>query len=131
MGTRRDLVEIDGHLASLPAATHFDPKDLAEARWLGKRPLFGGDLRLLTHPPGIRYFADRELLIPPHPTSKYDGRANGPRVSKAHQSFFDRLRREEPDRIVCAPVQGADVDQFDRHVTVRDAIYDLAEPVAQ
>jgi site-specific DNA-cytosine methylase len=125
MGTRRDLVEIDGKLASLPKPRFFAKRDLKEIRRLGKRADGRESLRLLLHSPGIRYFPDRPLLIPPRPTSRYDGRGGGLLVSKGFQRFFERLRREQPDRIVDGPCGDERADDFGRHTTVRDAIGDL------
>ncbi len=106
MGTRRDLWHCEGVLASLPKPFCFSDPDLAIVRDLEGRPLFADELAILTHAPGIRYFPDRKLLIPPKPI-----RQNGPSEeharSKSFQEFYAKLRREEPDRIVEGP-QGGD-----------------------
>lgn len=123
MGTRRDIVEIEGKLGSLPRPTFFDKAELrriAEARALGE------DYSSLVRAPGIRYFHDRELLIPPRPTSKYEGAHNGLLVAKGYQEFFDRLAAEEPDRIVEEPIN--DSQTYDDHITVWEAIGDPPEP---
>ncbi len=86
MGTRRDLAEIDGSLASLPAPTNFSDRDLLLIE--------GGEVRL-SRPAGIRYFPDRVVLIPPHPVSH----AGDGRVSQGHLRFYDRLLADEPDRV--------------------------------
>lgn len=104
MGTRRDLWEIEGKLGSLPQPMYFDPQDLKELSWLDKRPLFSREAGLLRHAPGVRYFPDRKLLIPPEPT--YGGR-----VSKKFQAFYERLYRDEPDRIVTDPQGREAVDE--------------------
>ncbi len=107
MGTRRDLWHCDGVLASLPKPQCFSDPDLAILRDLEGRPLFRSELDLLTHAPGIRYFPDRKLLIPPKPI-----RQNGPTQqharSKSFQEFYAKLRRDEPDRIVDAPQGGCE-----------------------
>jgi DNA-cytosine methyltransferase len=99
VGTRRDLFAINGTLASLPAPQNFFDQDLKKIELWTPAPLFHGeDLELLTHPPGIRYFPDRPVLVPPVPI-----RSNGqecPGRSKSFIEFYRKLRREEPDRIV-------------------------------
>ena len=96
MGTRRDLWECDGILACLPRPQYFAHQDLQMLQTLTAGPLWHPQSELLTHAPGIRYFPDRELLIPPRPVF------NGKR-SKGFQEFYRRLRVQEPDRIVTNP----------------------------
>ncbi len=97
-GTRRDIFEIDDMLASLPAPQHFDTKDIKVIKTLSER-----EYDLYTHAPGIRYFPDRELLIPPSPLG--NRRSDGSlRRSKRFIEFYRRLEKEEPGRIVKAPV---------------------------
>lgn len=104
MGTRRDLADIDGIMGSLPKPQFFAKEDLKEMAWLERRPIFQNDLELMRHAPGIRYFPDRPFLVPPRPVTNWDEDASG-RIGKGYQQFFDRLRREEPDRIVDGPVE--------------------------
>lgn len=101
MGTRRDLVECDGILGSLPGPTHFDQRDLDYLASVERETLFGIDSRaeMLRHPPGIRYFPDRPVLFPPAPTNA--GGRTEPFIE-----FYRRLRKEEPDRIVDRPIGG-------------------------
>lgn len=96
MGTRRDLVDIEGILGSLPEPQNFAEPDLEAIKVVEHKPLFIAEYERLTRPPGIRYFTDRPILIPPHPTNKG-------RRSKKFMDFYDRLEREEPDRIVKHP----------------------------
>lgn len=104
MGTRRDLFACEGVLASLPAPECFSDPDLDQIRLLDAAPLFcAEDLRLLTHPPGIRYFPDRPVLIPPRPIGKTDPKSGNHARSKTFIEFYRRLYREEPDRIVANP----------------------------
>lgn len=88
MGSRRDLVEIDGKLAHLPKPQNFNQSDL---------DLLAGTMfpeeHLITQAPGIRYFPDRPFLKPPAPTH-----ANG--RTETFLRFYGDLLREEPDRIV-------------------------------
>jgi DNA-cytosine methyltransferase len=96
-GTRRDLVECEGVMASLPEPTHFAPADLAVMEAIKASMLFPQiEIQRFTHAPGIRYFPDRPVLSPPSPT--FDGSR-----SSGYLEFYDRLEREEPDRIVRAP----------------------------
>ena len=98
MGTRRDLFAIEGCLGSLPAPHTFSDSDLIVATDLADRPLFGEEFQSVTRAPGIRYFADRPVLTPPAPQHGDNGRA------KNFREFYDRLAREEPDRLVFEPV---------------------------
>lgn len=102
MGTRRDLAA-KGMLAALPKPQCFAEADLAKIRAINEQgllvPLQSEDLECLMHPPGIRYFPDREVLIPPEPT-------HGGLVPKKYQEFYRNLRRNEPDRIVTYPEGG-------------------------
>jgi site-specific DNA-cytosine methylase len=108
MGTRRDLFDLDGMIASLPAPSHFHQTDLDKIQAIESAPsLFPGeivadaeDLELLRHPPGIRYFPDRPVLAPPGPCQA-SGR------NRSFLDFFRKLRREEPDRIVTLNSHGA------------------------
>ena len=90
MGTRRDLSEIEGNMAGLPAPICFGGRDLKIVR-------AGGDeAAKRQRPPGIRCFPDRPILVPPspQPIGESDGRP------KHYLDFYDRLERDEPDRIV-------------------------------
>jgi DNA (cytosine-5)-methyltransferase 1 len=88
MGTRRDLAENKGILASLPGATHFSQRDLDQMA----SSLFP-DQDIACHPPGVRYFPDRPFLKPPHPN--HDGQR-----SQAFIEFYSGLIQNEPDRLV-------------------------------
>lgn len=103
MGTRRDLVEIEGGLASMPKPQCFATPDLDRLKWFEGAPLFHQeDIALMTHAPGVRYFPDRPVLRVPEPTSN---NGDGDRVrSKTFIEFYRKLREEEPDRIVEEPV---------------------------
>ncbi len=48
----------------------------------------------------LRYFPDRPVLIPPAPDNHNGYREPG------FRAFYDRLEREEPDRLVMAPSGG-------------------------
>jgi site-specific DNA-cytosine methylase len=93
MGTRRDIAEIEGTIASLPRPENFHEKDLAEMKIVCPDGLYRERYELLTHAPGVRYFPDRPVLIPPPPTG-HDGR------NEKFLEFYRQLRRDEPDRIV-------------------------------
>jgi len=97
MGTRRDLHEIDGLLGAFPAPETFQKHDLKLIR--AQAP----EARHITRPPGIRYFSDRPLLIPPAPIRH--GQEGG-RIKKFIE-FYERLEREEPDRIIAEPQGGS------------------------
>lgn len=104
MGTRRDLVECDGILASLPEPQNFSKDDLAVL----DSPLvtlFGEEesqqAKLIRHAPGVRYFPDRPFLRPPHPNNSADSEHHGRSVS--HIEFYRNLIENEPDRIITAP----------------------------
>jgi DNA (cytosine-5)-methyltransferase 1 len=99
MGTRRDIYEQRGQLASLPAPQNFDTSDLERIHMLAGLPLYDEERQLILQAPGVRYFPDRPVLIPPQPTRHgfEGGRASG------FVEFYRRLRREEPDRIVTSP----------------------------
>lgn len=125
MGTRRDLVDCEGKLASLPKPTCFSKPDLARISELTVAENWE-ELDLLTHAPGIRYYPDRPVLVPPRPTRRED-QLSGLNRSKGFKEFYRKLKREEPDRIVEAPRD--EIGYFDRHVTVWDAIGDLPELV--
>jgi DNA-cytosine methyltransferase len=101
MGTRRDLVEIDGLLGSLPSPVCFgsaDRKRLELLEGVSGREAEAERARI-RRPPGIRYFPDRPVLAPPDPWGN-DGR------TQTFNAFYDRLEREEPDRIIRHPVGG-------------------------
>lgn len=97
MGTRRDLVDIEGKLGSLPKPVCFSDPDLKTIRQL-EGGLFRHELDALTHAPGVRYFPDRPVLIPPAPS-------NGQQRSKRFIEFYQQLEANEPDRIVREPAQ--------------------------
>jgi hypothetical protein len=78
--------------------TNFHEDDLKLIQ-LPDAPLFMGTRAERAHAPGIRYFPDREVLVPP-PTSNG---VNEP-ISESYFKFYERLEREEPDRVVRAPV---------------------------
>lgn len=106
MGTRRDLVECDGLLAGLPAPECFSESDLRTIRE-SSESLFGdGAARRLRRAPGIRYFPDRPVLIPPRPTCSQGRSSDGFGRSEEFMDFYDRLERDEPDRLVTVPVGG-------------------------
>ena len=94
-GTRRDVADIEGAIASLLAPHTFAERDLSLIQAMDGAPLFTAEQRLLMHPPGVRYFPDRPVLIPPHPVSH-----GGEGRTEKFVEFFRRLEREEPDRIV-------------------------------
>lgn len=101
MGTRRDLAEIEGILGSLPKPHTFAQADLNRLAELDRLDLFHRDEHdLLMHAPGVRYFPDRPVLIPPAPVWR-GGR------SKKFIEFFRKIEAEEPDRIVRAPRHAA------------------------
>ncbi len=102
-GTRRDLFEIDGKLAVLPEPECFGVHELQRIKMLRAGPLFDNELRSRIRRPGIRYFPDRPVLSTPMPLRGADD-AGGERMpSKRYFDFYDRLEREEPDRLVSAP----------------------------
>lgn len=98
MGTRRDLVEIDGLLGSLPAPVTFGADDLERLRLLeGVDGLEAEAERArIRRAPGIRYFPGRPVLVPPNPAGE------GER-SATFRRFYDRIEKDEPDRIVRMP----------------------------
>ena len=98
MGTRRDLFDIEGYLASMPAPENFAEADRGILQALDGSPLYAGEVRSIRRAPGIRYFPDRPVLFPPEPHNH-----KGPR-SPGFRSFYDRLEREEPDRLVLSPI---------------------------
>lgn len=110
MGTRRDLHEVDGMLGSLPRPETFGQGDLNKIEAFSHMPLWTEELELLTHPPGIRYFPDRPVIVPPRPIGNRqkdeDGDTGGGGRSESFLEFYRRLRKEEPDRIVTMPVAG-------------------------
>lgn len=105
MGTRRDLVDCDGIMGSLPRPVTFAKRDLVYLQRIKSESLFGGDFdelaELITHAPGIRYFPDRPILIPPAPV--HDGGR-----SSTFIEFYKRLLKDEPDRFVACPQGGDD-----------------------
>lgn len=125
MGTRRDLWACDGMLAGLPKPECFHQADLDKIQAFARMPLWGEELELLQHPPGIRYFPDRPVLVPPQPIGRRAGDDDEERGrSKSFINFYRRLRREEPDRIVNAP-RGGVCEEPGPVVTVGEAIGDL------
>ena len=104
MGTRRDLVECDGILGSLPRPQCFSDVDLETLERARRESLFdvSDEVDDLTVAPGIRYFPDRPVLIPPQPIA-HTAILRG-RRSKSFVEFYRRLRAEEPDRLVMDPV---------------------------
>lgn len=99
MGTRRDLAEIEGVLASMPGPECFGARDLEALRWSDSHPLFAHETAMIRHPPGVRYFPDRPVLRPPAPCIGTDSEER----TKAFLSFYSKLLKEEPDRIVSPP----------------------------
>lgn len=99
MGTRRDIAEIEGAQASLPKPSHFSKRDLRIIQQLDGG-LFQTDVDLLTHAPGIRYFPDRPFLKAPTPIG---GSETNSGFTKTYLEFYERIEREEPDRIVREP----------------------------
>ena len=97
MGTRRDLHDCDGLLGSLPPPQNFGEEDLSRLVNIQGLPLFRREYDSLKRAPGIRYFPDREVLIPPDPHGE-NGR------SKAFLEFYKRIEQREPDRLVRQPV---------------------------
>lgn len=97
MGTRRDLSEGKGMLGSLPSPRCFGNSDLPTIRGIEGSPLFIAQHRNLTRAPGIRYFPDRPVLIPPDPIGNDGGR------SKTFLEFYRRIEELEPDRLVFQP----------------------------
>lgn len=98
-GTRRDIADIDGTIATLPKPHCFGKKDLRLIQTVESAPLFTAEYDKLTHAPGIRYFPDRPVLRPPRPTN-WTNDDGGSRRSREFIEFYDRLEHEEPDRIV-------------------------------
>ena len=92
MGTRRDLCEIEGVLGALPMPQNFESSDIRLIRRAGEEG------RRRKRAPGIRYFPDRPILRPPHPS--YETSAG---FTKKYLEFYDELERSEPDRIVKEP----------------------------
>lgn len=101
MGTRRDVFDIDGKLASLPKPICFSNRDLSMIKIFESGPLFRDELDLLTHAPGVRYFPNRPVLRPPMPCRNRN-MDNGGRT-KTFVEFYRKLRRDEPDRIIEEP----------------------------
>jgi DNA-cytosine methyltransferase len=96
MGTRRDMFALDGVLGSLPAPACFGSDDLQLLKLIEGVPGYEAEVALLRHPPGIRYFPDRPMLIPPTPIQGISGEGRTKRFLK----FYGDLREREPDRIV-------------------------------
>jgi len=103
MGTRRDVAEVKGQIAGLPAPEHFGKSDLRILRAADRRPEKYPEAASIRRAPGIRYFPDRPVLVPPSPAyhgghgddnHEFDGRP------KSFLKFYDRLAKEEPDRLV-------------------------------
>ena len=106
MGTRRDVAEADGLLASLPEPQSFLPRDLGELVSISGAPLFADVERSIRRAPGIRYFPDRPVLRPPTPVRHNQ---HGAGRTRRFREFYDRLEREEPDRLV--PMPGGEVQR--------------------
>lgn len=100
MGTRRDLFEIEGVLGSLPCPQTFEPRDV-KLLWSPEGE-HAEEKRRLLRSPGIRYFPDRLILRPPNPA-----RGNARSFTRTFMDFYDRLERDEPDRVVHCPVNAA------------------------
>ena len=101
MGTRRDLVTIDGLLGSLPAPICFGDSDIQRLKILDgvTGPEAEAERRSIMRNPGIRYFPDRPVLCPPDP--------HGPTGRTGRfRRFYDELEAKEPDRIVYVPKEG-------------------------
>jgi DNA-cytosine methyltransferase len=98
MGTRKDLAR-KGVIASLPEPQCFGGADLQRLKVLDKiaTPEALWESRILTHAPGIRYFPDRPVLVPPSPHGTNESR------SKRFLDFYDAIEKNEPDRIVRRP----------------------------
>lgn len=114
MGTRRDIADNTGSLASLPAPEYFSPDDLRTIELYQNSMLFP-ESQLLFQAPGIRYFPDRPVLLPPQPTI-------GTGRTQKFIEFYAKLLREEPDRVVTSKVATREPQL---RMTVRDAIGDL------
>lgn len=99
-GTRRDKFEIDGILGSLPAPQYFGSEDLQQIE-LYENSLFPEQADLIKHPPGVRYFPDREVLRPPAPVV---GCETGGGRTKPFLDFYENLLKNEPDRL-CQPIR--------------------------
>lgn len=102
MGTRRDLWACEGIIASLPAPETFGAGDLCRIKAAPDMALTlfpDEEVRWLTHPPGIRYFPDRPILVPPRPIANRCDDTEAGR-SRTFINFYSRLAREEPDRLV-------------------------------
>lgn len=98
-GTRRDLHRCEGILASLPEPECFGDDDLKRIRTAHLPTLFpDADVRFLTRAPGIRYFPDRPVLVPPRPVRRTESGDIG--RTQTFIEFYKRLEREEPDRLV-------------------------------
>lgn len=93
MGTRRDIALIEGRLAGLPRPQNFSTEDLKFIQDASGKPLLTETQKKYLRSPGIRYFPDRPFLVAPAPNNK-------DRMSKSYLDFYDRLEREEPDRLV-------------------------------
>lgn len=100
MGTRRDRADNEGMIAGLPEPENLFKTDLEALKEARAMPLWHpGEEQALLQAPGIRYFPDRDVLIPPAPIRH--GQDGG--RSLKFQEFYRRLRAEEPDRIVEPP----------------------------
>lgn len=109
MGTRRDMFALDNVLASLPEPQCFSKRDIKAMDWmegaqhidlLAGLECYDEELALLRHPPGIRYFPDRPILVPPRPTHGVINPDDDGGRSKSFIEFYRNLRANEPDRIV-------------------------------
>lgn len=101
MGTRRDLVEVEGVMASLPEPQCFADRELDELSAVEELPgrLFDSTVSAIRRPPGIRYFADRPVLVPPAPCPSISSETRGDRFYR----WYRDLEAKEPDRVVWHP----------------------------
>jgi DNA (cytosine-5)-methyltransferase 1 len=97
MGTRRDIVDADNIIAGLPAPHTFGDEDLRIIR-AGQDE---EEIKILTMAPGVRYFPDRPVLLPPAPNY-------GQKCSETYKQFYRKLKEKEPDRIITVPGRGED-----------------------
>lgn len=99
MGTRRDVHEIEGHLATLPRPQNFGQRDLDLINSIAPGPLFEPLAQHLMQAPGIRYYPDRPVLKTPQPLASADESGGDRRMSATYIKFYRDLHLKEPDRI--------------------------------